>query len=486
MATIYNPQCSSPVVANHVSTFIFDDDAKDSEFNMGRTILADEYLQSYIFEILKSGKWTIGLIIGQLTSQKDYAVKLIRTPEPVEDECSEDEESASPSKKRKRNKPESLATVDEQWVAQHAKQVTRMLPGGIDVIGIFVVAPPKMTQPAQSKLRQVLFAIQKVQKKTFPLEGEQSVTDRILLQVCSETKKFTCRTVDVADPKSDMRPAEWKSQSSGETWIKLQSRVSVNIHINIPQKNQDQMFFKRIQGAILPYCQRIQEGIVMIDNKLRGGQELLVPSQSEGKKGKGKEKGAVMKEPMNVKFLTQLESSISTAPVIEDCSSRMIIKGCVSCRAFVNSRSTVDEATRAIKADFIRSLISRCELLSEDIDVIEEETSIKELYDTPIRVFGCLPSSTIEFCDYVFQDEKIEEVIQRIKELLDVLVTENDLDLTSEKVATEEDWSNAQGVQAQISTSESTPSGQVREIPIGAILGAAVLILSVVLYFVTS
>lgn len=88
--------------------------------------------------------------------------------------------------------------------------------------------------------------------------------------------------------------------------------------------------------------------------------------------------------------------------MIEDCSFRMIIKGCVSCRVFVNSRFILDEVIRVIKVDFIRSLISRCELLSEDIDVIEEEISIKEFYDIFIRVFGCLFSSIIEFCDYVF------------------------------------------------------------------------------------
>jgi hypothetical protein len=234
-----------------------------------------------------------------------------------------------------------------------AKQVTRMLPGGIDVIGLFVVAPPKMMHKAQTKLCHILFAILKAQKSSFPIENDQTtITDRILLQVCSETKKITCRSLDVSDPKNDLKPADWKVQSSAESWQKLESRATVNIHVNIPQKNQEQMFFKRIQSAILPYCQRIQESVVLIDDQLRSGQELLISSQPEGKRGKGRNMAAVKKETMKVKFLTQLESSISTAPVIEDCSSRMTIKGSISCRAFIHSRSTVDEATHAIKSDF--------------------------------------------------------------------------------------------------------------------------------------
>lgn len=260
----------------------------------------------------------------------------------------------------------------------------------------------------------------------------------------------------------------------------------MNIHIHIPKKNQDQMFFKRIQSAILPYCQRIRDGVVLIDDQIRVGQDLLDPPQLEGRRSKTKERNAVTKRLKEVTFLTQLESSIATAPIIEDCCSRMTIKGCINCRAFVHSKSTVDEATRAIKSDFIRSLISRCELLSEDIDVVEEDTSVKELYDTPIRVFGSLPSSPIEFCDYVFQDEKIEEVIERIKELLDVSVTEDDLDLSSEKVATEDDWSKAKNSQEEKLTSEVESGAHIRDIPIGAILGVIVLILAVVLYTVIS
>lgn len=450
---------------------------------MGKTVVADDQPQNYIYEVLKSGKWCIGLIIGQLTSQRDFVVKLIRTPEPVEDDCKDDEESSSPSKKRRRSRPDSLMGVDEQWMVLHAKQVTRMLPGGIDVIGLFVVAPPKMMQQAQPKLRQMLFAIHKAQKRSFPIENDQTITDRVLLQVCSETKKFTCRSLDVSDPKSDLKPADWKVQSTAESWHKLESRVSVNIHVNIPQKNQDQLFFKRIQSAILPYCQRIQESVVLINDQLRSGQDPLSSSQPEGKRGKGRNTAMMKKETMKVEFLTQLESSISTAPVIEDCSSRMTIKGCISCRAFVHSRSTVDEATYAIKSDFIRSLISRCELLSEDIDVIEEDTKVKELYDTPVRVFGCIPASSIEFCDYMFQDEKIEEVTDRIKELLDVMVTENDLDLSSEKVATEDDWSTAQDSPPEKLTDENLEV-QAKEIPMGVIISVLVLILAVVLYTV--
>ena len=57
------------------------------------------------------------------------------------------------------------------------------------------------------------------------------------------------------------------------------------------------------------------------------------------------------------------------------------------------------------------------------------------MYDTPVRVFGQLPGSNLDFCDYKFQDEKLEEVIDRIEELLDIKMDPTELELDCEQVA---------------------------------------------------
>ena len=52
-----------------------------------------------------------------------------------------------------------------------------------------------------------------------------------------------------------------------------------------------------------------------------------------------------------------------------------------------------------------------------------------------MRVFFQLPRSHIRLCDYMFGDEKVQEVLERIKELLDISLEEDDLDLNSERNA---------------------------------------------------
>ena len=97
---------------------------------MGRTIIADDTVEAYLNRLAKENKWYIGVIIGQLTSQRDYVVHLARTPDPVENAVAEEvqedqsgdgaptDESSKPS-----DRPASLADLNEKWVSTHGKQV---------------------------------------------------------------------------------------------------------------------------------------------------------------------------------------------------------------------------------------------------------------------------------------------------------------------------------------------------------------------------
>lgn len=65
-----------------------------------------------------------------------------------------------------------------------------MLTGGLDVIGVFAFGPPDMLTKSQTKLRQLLFSINKaVQHKPASYFDDFSHS-RVLLQICSATKKY--------------------------------------------------------------------------------------------------------------------------------------------------------------------------------------------------------------------------------------------------------------------------------------------------------
>ncbi|CAG2206554.1 unnamed protein product [Mytilus edulis] len=153
--------------------------------------------QIFAAVIKPSRKNHITILFAQ---QKDFAVRLICSPEPVEDEASEEDEEPKEKKIKTPQKPENMADSDERWIATHARQVNRMLPGGLDVLGIFALAPPNMMISAQTKLRQSAF-----------------------------------------------KPADWKPQSGSEKWIKLKTDINLDLKINVPVKQQNQNMLKQIQ-----------------------------------------------------------------------------------------------------------------------------------------------------------------------------------------------------------------------------------------------
>ncbi|OWF41028.1 protein odr-4 homolog [Mizuhopecten yessoensis] len=441
---------------------------------MGRTVLADETIQDYVEKLIKNGSWNLGLIIGQLTAQKDYAVRLIRTPEPVEDEVSEEEEDSDATKKRKRsdNRPESLCDVSEKWAATHAKQAIRMLPGGIDVIGVFALAPPNMMQASQAKLRQIVFAIHKTLVRGQLVSEEGAITDRILLQICSTTRKYTCRSIDVGDAKSSFRPADWKSHSGGDHWIRLQSDIAVDLRIPVPVRSQNLTFLKQLQSGVTPYCQRLCGGIALFNGKMREPTETLDQSESKGR-SKGRDKGQTTQQVQEIEFCMKAKADGITETRVSENVAKMAVRGCIHSRAYVYGKAEVRDGIKALQTDVVRSLMARCELLYEDvIDVVEEESVLKELYNTPVRVFGKLPGTHLDFCDYMFPDEKMEEVTDRIEELLDISITEDKLDLTCERMATEEDMETTEKDDSQVNNQVVRESNL--GFNIGTILGGVV------------
>ena len=99
-----------------------------------------------------------------------------------------------------------------------------MLPGGLDIIGIFLVASPESIGQYQGQLRNLIYKIYKVCKKCYQL-GSEAIpentdrVERILLQISLTTRKYsylpliamvlvypvciryTCRVLDISDQK---------------------------------------------------------------------------------------------------------------------------------------------------------------------------------------------------------------------------------------------------------------------------------------------
>uniref|UniRef100_A0A8C0WRS6 Protein odr-4 homolog n=1 Tax=Castor canadensis TaxID=51338 RepID=A0A8C0WRS6_CASCN len=360
---------------------------------MGRTYIVEETVGQYLSNINLQGKDFIsGLLIGQCSSQKDYVILATRTP-PKE----EQNENLKHLKAK-------LNNVDEEWATEHASQVSRMLPGGLLVLGVFIITTLELANDFQNSLRRLIFAVEKsLNRKRLWNFTEEEVSERVVLHICSSTKKLSCRTYDVHDPKSSPRPADWKYQNGLSTsWLSLECTVHINIHIPLSTTSVT----------------------------------YTLEKNTKKKSSRGNTQGT--SHSFDVRLLTQLllNSDHRSTATVQTCSGSVNLKGAVKCRAYIHSsRPKVKDALQAMKRDILNTVADRCEILFEDLllnEIPEKKDSEKEFHILPHRVFVPIPGSAVKLCDYKFGDESAEEIRDHFMEMLDHVIQIEDLEIVEE------------------------------------------------------
>ncbi|XP_048213769.1 protein odr-4 homolog isoform X2 [Perognathus longimembris pacificus] len=391
---------------------------------MGRTYIVEETVGQYLSNISLQGKaFVSGLLIGQCSSQKDYVILATRTPP-------KEEKNENPRHPRAK-----LDNLDEEWATEHANQVSRMLPGGLLVLGVFIITTLELANDFQNALRRIIFAMVKsMNRKRLWSFTEEEVSERVLVHLCSSTKKISCRTYDVHDPKSSPRPADWKYQNGlSASWLSLECTVHINIHIPLSPTSVTYTLEKNAKNGLTQWAKQIENGVYLINGQVKDGDCDLLDGQ---KKSRGNTQ--VTPPPFGVQVLTHLllNSDHRSTAIVQTCSGSVNLQGAVKCRAYLHSsRPKVKDAVQAVKRDILNTVADRCEILFEDLllnEIPEKKGSEKEFHILPHRVFVPIPGSTVMFCDYKFGDESDEEIRHHFIEMLDQMIQIEDLEVAEE------------------------------------------------------
>lgn len=338
---------------------------------MGRTYIVEETVGQYLSSINLQGKpFVSGLLIGQCSSQKDYVILATRTPP---------KEEQNDNLKHPRAK---LDNLDEEWVTEHASQVSRMLPGGLVVLGIFIITTLELADDFQNALR-----------------------------------------------RSSARPADWKYQSRvSASWLSLDCTIHVNIHIPLSATSVSHTLEKNTKSGLTRWAKQIENGVYLINGQVKGNDCDLLEGQ---KKSRGNTQATA--HSFDVRVLTQLllNSDHRSTATVQICSGSVNLRGNVKCRAYIHSnRPKVKDAVQAVKRDILNTVADRCEILFEDLHL--NEIPEKKNYELPRRVFVPLPGSTVMLCDYKFGDESAEEIRDHFSEMLDHKIQIEDLEIAEE------------------------------------------------------
>jgi hypothetical protein len=403
---------------------------------MGRVYFAENTIQQCIDCIISHQESCIGLVIGQLPPlvSKDFVIHMVATPSPPTDG-----DESEPSTRQWL----ALEGIDENYVADHARQVRRMLLGGFDIIGIFACAKPDELKNAQTKLRQVVYAVHKVlSSMDGTVNNRHTHGDRVLMQICPLSRKLSCRTFDVTDLKSTSCPAELKFQKFTDHFCRLQTTFSLDVVVPVPVDSMSFSLSRQILAGLKPVFQSIWNSLATVNDQMLAGSEPLCQKPSEKTKSKQRPDEELDSSPFIVNLLQPMSPLTvpSSCEMIVECGAKMFVRGTIVAKAFVHAKSTVADAIQALKEDIIRSIIARCELLCEDLLQAEEEQDVKILYETPLRVFASMPNNlSIEFCDYLFPDETVSDCVSRFSELLGVDVSNENVNADMEHAPSESD-----------------------------------------------
>lgn len=395
---------------------------------MVRTVFSPEYCLQYLEQYASKEVFVVGLILGQSTNAKENVIHLARTPEEKSTESSSESSYVSD----KTDVAKNLLSVSEAWVADHAKHVTRMLPGGMFVQGIFVTSDEDIfDDPNQfSKVKAILHHIFKVLSTNQFMYGNcPYLNERLVLHMSTNTKVLTCKSVEVgaAIKSTVIKPVEWKFLPKQQQWQRLDCYYEFDEVYPVIVKKSGISVKHQFQQILESAHKTMEASVMFIDGELKDGSEAL-EQLIKKKKPKSSSKIAQQDVPksMHVSLFVPFENSLPETVEYLECDGSIHFSGVVSSSVFMCPKATISEAIAAVKQDIIRSLASRftmhCDALIDDNLLPEEKVCFNE---PPRRVL--VPVGSLYLCDYLFPGEAPAEALLSVRELLDLQITEADV-----------------------------------------------------------
>eukprot|EP01135_Chromosphaera_perkinsii_P007731 Nk52_evm20s967 gene=Nk52_evmTU20s967 len=385
---------------------------------MGRKVVAeastvDPRIQAMYGRITSQ----VGFLVGEDSAERLSVVSLV--PMTAREKYPEE------------NRKLDFQKLSEDWLIENAVQLRRMLVGRLDIVGIYAFCSADVFNKNSARLRNLLYEISEAESVYSEEKGDTEEKDRVLLHICSNTKKITCRTVNVLDSRSALKPGDYKSMTFvKKSWCKFETvfDVSFEAHLFTEGGKKDKNKAGRvtsiksnIRKAVKNYARKIQKGRLAVGGNFYNDTHMvgkLIDSNAPG--------------GFQVDVLVQAEDDpeeLESSQLIrkeEQEHSKLSVHGTIFGCTYVNSKATFKEMEEGIKMDLVRSLTSRIELALDDyVEAMESSTE-----DSGIVLNFGLPKRAVShiakldgvhlFCDYIFEDEKEGDAKDRLKMFLDV------------------------------------------------------------------
>ncbi|KAL3282871.1 hypothetical protein HHI36_006030 [Cryptolaemus montrouzieri] len=370
---------------------------------MVRTIQASVDILKYIEKIDTSASLAIGLIFGQTCGNRDYIVHMAKT-------------SILPPLKLR-----TLSDVNDLWLADHAKQATRMLPGGMFVIGVFLVTDTDILAASfPVHLKSLLSQLNKTLSAEY-LYGNTDNNEKIILNYCLKTKSIKCKSFEVAT--SSVKPAEIKFTEDRNKWIKLECRYELDETYFLENNNHEVDLKKHMNIILKDVNNNLKSSVILYDGEVKNEDEIL-DSFSKKKKILRSSKISYTDsehdcKPITVTILQSCNEKFTDIS-IKSTDNQIKIVGQIVSNVWLNPAISFKIATASIVQDIMRSLSTRLEMHWDSLIEEEHKEDSNSIHEPPRRVMITLPQSGITVSDYLFPGEGAEEAKNSVEEILDI------------------------------------------------------------------
>uniref|UniRef100_A0A7N1A370 Protein odr-4 homolog n=1 Tax=Kalanchoe fedtschenkoi TaxID=63787 RepID=A0A7N1A370_KALFE len=299
----------------------------------------------------------VGLVIGKLSSSLDRGFVYDLVPTPANDagdpacvvvEANRDDKKKGGKAKAAQADSAASFVIDNDWIAEHARQVSRMLLGGMKVVGIYIWISESSFKSAANMLCQTL--------KGVAAAGPSSEIDsneRLLIHISYSPRRWVCRncTVTSSITSSSLRPCDFKMGRVMSSLVTYRSTYNFDLRLPIcPERSSD----------LKTMADSLRQGISIVSKELKDAKALvdgILAEEDEPYKSDGVHE---------IEFLlpftqAQEQSQKEVAGIVH-------FNGSVSSYAFLNSKEPLSEVLADIKTDIITSLESRLDIICDEAD----------------------------------------------------------------------------------------------------------------------
>ena len=356
----------------------------------------------------------IGLIVGKREAgARDIILALVPFPD-WNAEGGDDDGDGAGAGSGTTGRPQRPASggapldIDADAILEHTTQVTRMLPGGLDVVGAYAFASEGAWRSASGALARAAVAAAAAAAPAPDASAASSVSDPelFLLHLSAEDmRKKSLRRVrrsTMAQPFALLPPAESREGKALASLVSLEAEVAVGLSAVVPRAfatrsgtAKQHTLRSALEAALRLETARVMGSEALVENALWDDDVAVsaVPRRSAANDflDENPPDGAESNAPTGDVFALRAELLVAPTSVMthdntlaqtssEDVSGtnvvRLTFEGVVSARSYAFARANVGDAVSDLRRDVARSLRSRLDtFLDEADDALEEEES---------------------------------------------------------------------------------------------------------------